>query len=224
MTTPDTAAPDPAAVTAPSTAAQGMHASGEGTVTPDGTADTVAPGGTNDPPAPGGGEYEWWDPRSAQGAARTAATATVRPLAGLTLRALWAGAALAPRAAGAVLRSAGQDEFAQRQIEQALNSKSATAIAGIVARSAAFDELMKHLPASDGLWILIDTIAGSPSVRTAVARQGFGLADEVGLEVRTRARTADDYLERAARSVTRGRAKRGGAKPGPADADPGESP
>jgi hypothetical protein len=223
MTAPDTAAPDSAAETATSEGATGTPASGEAPVT-DGGADALAPEGASGTPPPEGAEREWWDPRSVSGTAQSAASATVRPLGGLTLRAFSLGVGLASRAAAAVLRSAGENEFAQRQIEQALNSKSATTIAGIAARSAAFEELLKHLPSNEGLWSLIDTVAASPAVRAAVARQGYGLADEVGVEVRGRARSADDYLERVARSVTRGRSKGARAKPAPTDAKPGESP
>jgi hypothetical protein len=224
MTAPDTAAPDSAADTATNEGVTGTPASGEAPVTTDGGADALAPDGASDTPPPEGGEREWWDPRSVPGTARSAASATMLPLAGLTWRAFWLGVGLAPRAAAAVLRSAGEDEFAQRQLEAALNSKSATTIAGIAARSAAFEELLKHLPSNDGLWSLIDTVAASPAVRGAVARQGYGLADEVGVEVRGRARSADDYLERVARSVTRGRSKGTRAKTTPTDAKPGESP
>jgi hypothetical protein len=223
MTAPDTAAPDTAAETATSEGATGTPAPGEAPVTVGG-ADALAPDGASGTPPPEGAEREWWDPRSVPGAARSAASATVLPLAGATWRAFWIGVGLAPRAAAAVLRSAGEDEFAQRQIEAALNSKSATTIAGIAARSAAFEELLKHLPSNEGLWSLIDTVAASPAVRGAVARQGYGLADEVGVEVRGRARSADDYLERVARSVTRGRSKGTRAKTAPTDAKPGESP
>jgi hypothetical protein len=148
-----------------------------------------------------------------------------KPMAGWTAHAVWRGVALAPRAAGVVLRTIGQDEVGRQQtLERVLNSEEAAAIARIVAGSAALDELLRHLPANDGLWNMIDLIAASPSVRSAVARQGVGFAGEVGLDVRTRARLVDDRIERAARSVGRGRARPAPAKADPAETDPGDRP
>jgi hypothetical protein len=145
-------------------------------------------------------------------------------MAGWTAQALWRGIALTPRVAGAALRTIGQDEAGRQQVfETVLNSEEATAIARIVARSAALDELLRHLPANDGLWTMIDTIAASPSVRSAVARQGMGFAGEMGLDVRTRARLVDDRIERAARSVGRGRARTAPTQSDPAETDPGDA-
>lgn len=63
------------------------------------------------------------------------------------------------------------------------------------------DRLLERLLASEGLWHMIDEIAGSPSVTAAISQQGLGFADQVTDEVRDRSRKADDWLERAARRL-----------------------
>lgn len=67
--------------------------------------------------------------------------------------------------------------------------------------SGAFDRLLERLLADEGLWHLIDEIAASPAVTAAISQQGLGFADQVGDEVRTRSRRADDWMERAARRL-----------------------
>ena len=67
--------------------------------------------------------------------------------------------------------------------------------------SRLIDRLMQRLGESEALWGLIDEIAQSPAVLAAVSQQGLGFADQVGDEMRTRSRRADDWLERAARRL-----------------------
>ena len=64
--------------------------------------------------------------------------------------------------------------------------------------SGLMDRLLERLLATDGLWHMIDEIAGSPSVTAAISQQGLGFADQVTDQVRERSRKADDWLERAA--------------------------
>jgi hypothetical protein len=65
--------------------------------------------------------------------------------------------------------------------------------------SGLFDRFADRLLASDGLWRLIDEIAESPSVTAAISGQGLGFADQLGGEVRTRSRRADEWVERRLR-------------------------
>lgn len=67
--------------------------------------------------------------------------------------------------------------------------------------SGLFDRILERLLASEGLWNMIDEIAGSPAVTAAISQQGLGFADQVTGEVRARSRNADDWLERAARRL-----------------------
>jgi hypothetical protein len=129
-----------------------------------------------------------------------------------------AGVDAAPRVGASALRSSALDgrrllsgldgrrlmSGLERALERALDSEQAAAIAGIVARSAALDEMLRQLAANDGLWALIDVIAGSPAVREAVTQQSVGLAGEVGNVVRGRARGVDDRIERVTRFGRRG--------------------
>jgi hypothetical protein len=71
--------------------------------------------------------------------------------------------------------------------------------------SGLFDQFLARLADSDALWDLIDRIAASPTVTAAITQQGLGFADQVGAEVRTRSRKADDWIERTARRLTRRR-------------------
>lgn len=85
--------------------------------------------------------------------------------------------------------------------------------------SGLFDEFAARLLESDALWEMIDRIADSPAVTAAISQQGLGFADQVGEEVRVRSRTADDWLERTARRLTRRRERAlglGGEDPNPA--------
>jgi hypothetical protein len=69
--------------------------------------------------------------------------------------------------------------------------------------SGLFDHFVDRLLTSDGLWRLIDVIAGSPAVTAAISQQGLGFADQVGDAMRGRSRQADDWLERAGQRIVR---------------------
>jgi hypothetical protein len=60
------------------------------------------------------------------------------------------------------------------------------------------EDVVVRLRQSPALWALIDEVAQSPAVLDAIAQQSAGLADQVGVELRERSRSADDRLERAA--------------------------
>jgi hypothetical protein len=58
---------------------------------------------------------------------------------------------------------------------------------------------------SDELWLVVDEIASSPAVTTAIAQQSVSFADQVAGGVRARSRNADTWLEgRARRAFRRG--------------------
>jgi hypothetical protein len=67
--------------------------------------------------------------------------------------------------------------------------------------SGLIDRILDRLLAGEGLWHLIDEVAASPAVTAAISQQSLGFADQVGDEVRTRSRKADDWVERAARRL-----------------------
>jgi hypothetical protein len=89
----------------------------------------------------------------------------------------------------------------QAVVEQVLESDGARQLIDAFFDSGLFDRLMERLLDSDALWHLVDEIAGSPAVTAAISQQGLGFADQVAEEVRGRSRSADDWLERAARRL-----------------------
>ena len=152
-----------------------------------------------------------------------AATATLRPIAGVVEAAAGAGLSLERRAVDRVLDSdelervvivAINSTHIQAALKQALESDGATQLidtlfnSGLIDRflaglvdSGTLDRFFDRLLTSDGLWHLIDEIAGSPAVTAAVSQLGLGFADQVGDQVRDRSRKADDWMERAARRL-----------------------
>lgn len=152
-----------------------------------------------------------------------AATATLRPIAGVVEAAAGAGLSLERRAVDRVLDSdelervvivAINSTHIQAALKQALESDGATQLidtlfnSGLIDRflaglvdSGTLDRFFDRLMTSDGLWHLIDEVAGSPAVTAAVSQQGLGFADQVGDQVRDRSRKADDWMERAARRL-----------------------
>ena len=70
------------------------------------------------------------------------------------------------------------------------------------------------------LWTLVEEVARSPAVTSAIAQQSVGFAGEVAGQVRTRSDRADDWLERRARGLFRRRPSDPGPKPGPGEAGP----
>jgi hypothetical protein len=63
------------------------------------------------------------------------------------------------------------------------------------------DEVLDRIQTRDSLWRLIDEVAQSPAVAAAVSQQGLGFANQVGDQVRSRSRRADDWLERTAQRL-----------------------
>ena len=67
--------------------------------------------------------------------------------------------------------------------------------------SRLLDESVERVLASEELWLVVDEIARSPAVTSAISQQGMGFADQVVEEVGVRTRRADAWLERAARRM-----------------------
>ncbi len=66
------------------------------------------------------------------------------------------------------------------------------------------DQFVDRLLTSKAVWRLVDEIADSPAVTAAVTQQGLGFADQVGGELRARARQADDWILHKARRDSNG--------------------
>lgn len=94
----------------------------------------------------------------------------------------------------------------QALFAKALDSEGAKQLVATFFDSSLFDEVIVRLLESRQLWMLIEEIADSPAVTAAITRQSVGFADQVGEEVRHRSRRTDDWLERAARRLSRGHA------------------
>jgi hypothetical protein len=65
------------------------------------------------------------------------------------------------------------------------------------------DETVTRLLESDDLWVLVDSIAKSPAVTEAIARQSVGFAEQVAEQVREGTQRLDTRLEQAARRLAR---------------------
>jgi hypothetical protein len=78
------------------------------------------------------------------------------------------------------------------------------------------DEAVRRLLASDDLWLVVDTVARSPSVTEAIGRQGVGFAEQVAGTVRVRSQSADARLEQVARRLLRRPPRNGGLPSQPA--------
>jgi hypothetical protein len=93
----------------------------------------------------------------------------------------------------------------ERVAAAALDSPAAERLVGRVIESRLLDEAVVRLLQSDDLWLLVDEIARSPAVTAAITQQSLGFADQVAGGVRARSRSADVWLESAARRALRRR-------------------
>jgi hypothetical protein len=130
----------------------------------------------------------------------------MRPLAGPVGAAAEAGIGLQRRAIDRLLDSGELENVLasprlQAVVEQVLDSDGAKVLVDTFFDSGLFERFVDRLLDSDALWHLVDVIAGSPAVTAAISQQGLGFADQVGTEVRSRSRKADDWLERRARRL-----------------------
>ncbi|HTX09982.1 MAG TPA: hypothetical protein VME22_15285 [Solirubrobacteraceae bacterium] len=139
-----------------------------------------------------------------------AATATLKPIAGAVEAAAEAGLGLERRAVNRVLESEELERVVvvainsvhiQAALKQALESDGAQQLVDTLFDSGLIDHVFERLLASESLWHMIDEIAASPAVTAAISQQGLGFADEVGDQVRSRSRKADDWMERTARRL-----------------------
>jgi len=148
--------------------------------------------------------------RPIAGLGARAATTTLRPIVGVVEAAAGAGLSLERRAVNRVLESdelervvivAINSVHIQAALKQALESEGAAQLVDSLFDSGFLDRFLERLLASESLWHLVDEIASSPAVTAAISQQGLGFADEIGDQVRTRSRKADDWMERAARRL-----------------------
>jgi hypothetical protein len=107
--------------------------------------------------------------------------------------------------------------FLDAAVARVIDSRLLEAAVTQVFDGPLFDVIAARLLESDGLWLLVDEIAGSPAVTAAISRQSVGFANQVAGVARDRSRTADDRLERlAARLTRRAPRSRPGSRPEPA--------
>lgn len=140
---------------------------------------------------------------------RAGATA-FRPLSAAMGAAFSAGVGVQRRTVDRVLDSGELDQIlstalnsraVQAALVRALESEGARRLVDVFFDSSLFDRVIERLLASDALWQLVDEVAASPSVTAAISQQGLSFAGQVGDEMRTRSRKADDWLEHAARRL-----------------------
>ena len=89
-------------------------------------------------------------------------------------------------------------------IDKALESENAEGLVAKLFDSGLADQFVDRLLTSKAVWRLVDEIAASPAVTAAVTQQGLGFADQVGGELRARARRADDWILHKARRDSNG--------------------
>jgi len=106
-------------------------------------------------------------------------------------------AGVAEHVADRVLQGAELDRLVTRVLEDQATER----LVAQVLDSRLLDESVKRVLASEELWLVVDEIARSPAVTSAISQQGMGFADQVVEEVGVRTRRADAWLERAARRM-----------------------
>jgi hypothetical protein len=95
------------------------------------------------------------------------------------------------------------DGVLEQATARVLDGPELDRIAAAVIESPAMDRLVERLLESDDLWIVVDEIAHSPAVTDAITQQSIGFADQVAGGVRSRSRTADDWIEARVRRALR---------------------
>jgi len=98
-----------------------------------------------------------------------------------------------------LLADALDSEQVQTALTRALETEGAEHVVDTLFESGLVDEFVERLLTSKALWRLVDEIAASPAVTAAVTQQSLGFADQVGGELRSRARHADDWILQKAR-------------------------
>jgi hypothetical protein len=97
-----------------------------------------------------------------------------------------------------------ESRVAEEAVDRALASRLAEhTVDRVFDQERLIDETVTRLLESEELWVLVDSIAKSPAVTEAIARQSVGFADQVAGEVRARSHRIDMRLEQAARRIAR---------------------
>jgi hypothetical protein len=139
-----------------------------------------------------------------------AASVVLRPVADVTSSAFEAGANIERRALDRVIErieferlvtAAINNARVQAVIRRALESDGAGVIVASLFESGLVDRFVDQLIVSPAVGRLVEEIADSPSVTAAITQQSLGFADQMGEEIRTRSRTADEWLDRNARRL-----------------------
>ena len=95
---------------------------------------------------------------------------------------------------------------AEEAVDRALASRLAEhTVDRVFDQERLIDETVTRLLESEELWVLVDSIAKSPAVTEAIARQSVGFADQVAEGVRERSQRLDMRLEQTARRIARRR-------------------
>jgi hypothetical protein len=102
-----------------------------------------------------------------------------------------------------VLVAALDSPAAERLLVAALDSPAAERLLVRVLDSKLLDEAVRRLLEGEELWLVVNEVAQSPAVTEAITRQSIGFADQVAGGVRGGSRSADVWLERAARRALR---------------------
>jgi hypothetical protein len=127
-------------------------------------------------------------------------------------------AVLNSRLAGDVVERVAASPLAARAVHGALRGPLVDALATDLVRvleEEEFDYVVQAILESDDLWLIVDEIASSPAVTTAIAQQSVSFADQVAGGVRSRSRNADAWLEgRARRAFRRSRTQPPGSGTG----------
>jgi hypothetical protein len=92
-----------------------------------------------------------------------------------------------------------------RLVTTVVESQGVERLVTRVVQADAVDRFLNGVLASEQLQRIVSHIAESDEVTAALTRQSMGLADEAAGELRSRTMTADDRLERIARSLIRRR-------------------
>ncbi len=117
-------------------------------------------------------------------------------------------AVLNSRLAGDVVERLAASPLAARAVHGALQGPLVDALARDLVRmleEEEFDFVVQAILESDDLWLIVDEIASSPAVTTAIAQQSVSFADQVAGGVRSRSRNADAWIEGRARRAFRRR-------------------
>jgi hypothetical protein len=102
-------------------------------------------------------------------------------------------------------------------VEQLIAANTLDRLAATVLESTLYDDVVDRVLESEELWRIVNEIAKSPEVMSAITAGSASLAGEVADQVRRRTIVADDVAERIARRILR-RTPRGRGGAGSADA------